>query len=442
MPAPAPKRYPWQRKRLRLILLLLLPVAAIVAYAAYRVQITQEVRERIAQLEDTGEPTDIRALEALQEVVPDDQNAALLYQQALQQLQVPSGEESAQLPIYAEIQLERDQPLPENVTRILHELIQRNEPALQLLDHAAALPKSRYSLAEGNGDLSVPDLPQFLEAAKLLGVRAVLAAEQGDAPLAARSLSALLTINRSLGVAPAVTAQLTRFDIIDTFEASLERVLNRIQLLPPDLQQLRQNILALEMKEGIRRALAGNTVYGLDRMTHYDGDAFVQWSGILDRNALSFLQIVQDAQDLIDLPPARAAEEWQKINQRQRMRGMFLMQRDLNQLFFSWAKAVTQLATAQTALAIEEFAGAHGAPPRTLADLPQELGPAPQDPYNPESTIKYTYQDGSFSVYSLGPQEAQKEEGAPFRRLRRPVVSPEDLVLQVTRWKSPPLAPS
>lgn len=436
MPARTSKRYSWQRKRLRMLLLLLFPLVLLVGYMVHRANTAQQVRDAIAALEAAGAPVTLDALLEAQPAVPKEENAAVLIQALLAQLTPLSPEELRELPIHPNTPFDITAPYPEAVLRRLTAFTQFNRRRIQDLREAAKRPESVYALEPDHFTLRLPHAEHWptLEAIEAANVRA--SAEAGSGLHVGLSLISVLALGESLREAPVMSLQNMRFQSIRMFKHSLERALNRIEVPPRQLEQLLERVRQIDLGHGLELGLNGYRASVIAFLPQIEDRPFMQWSGVLDRNMLVYLEMMERGLEAARRTPREGSEAWQRVlNQYNRRAGFLGMdeQRHVHRVFADWPVLTTQLAVIETTLAVELHRARTGALPERLQDIDPEILPeVPPDLYT-GGLIQFHVLDGGYTVFSVGPEVAQD----PVLPQRPGAVSPADIVLKVLRPAPP-----
>ncbi|MBI2435072.1 MAG: hypothetical protein HYV26_19625 [Candidatus Hydrogenedentes bacterium] len=458
------RRYPWQRKRLRMLLILSLPTVLIAVYFVYRGQLTAQVREQLDALRAASLPTNVEELQAWRPMPPDAENAAFLIVQALQQIQPLSPDEASGLPYYSGVGVSRRRPgpfppdpaggpselsatvyapvdpYPPEIRARLLAVLKKNLGSLQLLHQAAVLPESKFRL--DLSDLFQPSLTQLERwdaGERLLSAQASLTAETGNRAQTSKSLLSLLAYAESLRNEPASFAQVQRLETLNQFCTVLERVLNRTDLRANDLQRLLEAVSKVSLAEGIRLGLAGDRALSLSFQERM-GSPFMHITGFLDRMTLGILEGAAIIIEMAEKDPAAAQRQWDDWIDSDWDQFRFLVRQEAFQVFARWPAAAARLAAARAALGVELYRAQHGgALPEYLEMLQPDLfSELPGDPWA-AGPLKYRLLNPGYVVYSVG-EDGIDQEGAvtapesspePGRRKRR--ASTPDIGMNILR---------
>ena len=452
------KAYPWRRRRWRLLLMLVLPVALVVALVAgIRWHLTNKVEARLDMIREAGFPASCEELDAWYPSVPEDENAAPLYQRAREACVLEPSEEDFKalpffwgqekaLPLTADEDLGLSQPYPEATRTRMSEVLAANALAFDLLHQAAALPRCRYPV-----DLAHPKQTRFhllvwcRQAARLLCLRAVMAAEEEDPAVASEALCDALAAARSLKDCPDMVVQLVRGACHRIVHEALMRVLNRTQLTALQAGRLAEALAAEVDPESAIRGYAGERCMNIQhfmglkpihlsealahgvrrgprqlrqvrRVTY--SIMHVAGGGILE--GLHYLDLMDEYIAATRLPRHKGLEVCNSIEERigwnpkydESSLSLLIPWRSLQ----GFAHSEAALHNAMTALAVERYRLDKAALPESLGVLaPDYLEAVLMDPFDGQP-LRYKKLDAGYVVYSVGMNK--KDDGGLIAKHR------------------------
>ena len=214
----------------------------------------------LAEAHELGLATNLEELEAMRPaVVPDDQNAALVYVKAFDAFtDTKEVLEEGKVPIVsiAEAPDEPREPFGEEMLAASREFLERQSPALKLLSEASHLPESSYP-SKITDSPYMPHLKQVREAARLLAVAAWTEAESSNGDAAVERIREGLAVAGSLDGEPLLTSRLTASVCRGVAVEGLTRVLARshpsdgaLAALQADLRQSAERLTFDGIVEG------------------------------------------------------------------------------------------------------------------------------------------------------------------------------------------------
>ena len=254
------------------------------------------------------------------------------------------------------------------------------------------------------------------------GLKALLAADQGQPELAARSVESSLALARSAADDPLLISLLVRISCHATAIDSLERVLSRGPVSDAELRAPAQAVQQAEDREGLTRALVGETCYGssvfhsLPSSSGGPGEPspVVFWllhaSGLWDVEHAAYLKMMGEgiAASGKPLPERFAAFQLEDTGEREdELPWWYFLTRLLASAFDRVAEEdavhIARVRAARAGLAVERYRLATGELPARLDDLvPEYLDAVPADPIDGKP-LRYKKLDKGYVVYSIGP---------------------------------------
>jgi len=235
-------------------LLALLGVLALVGYLFFHVAGGRRAESALALLKASGAPTTWE--EAIPPPIPDDENAAVLYELAFAHMQMPSSGTRDQDALYAHAYNDRSERArtAKRAARILAD----NAEALRVAAEAGKRPKFRP-----NGDWREPTLVwltreyhrRWRDLSLLARAQALLQADRGDTAAALQAWSTNVAMLNHLGSDPTLLGQLTRWSVVRLSHDSLRVLLQDSRLTPDDCRRAANDLARLDFSEAFIRAL-------------------------------------------------------------------------------------------------------------------------------------------------------------------------------------------
>lgn len=413
-----------------------------------------QLRQAYAAVTAAGRPA--TTAQIIPPKVPDTDNAALLYQSAALILKADKAGDKDSLHQLSD--LAAAVLAPEADPKAAAELwMALQQPAavtaLAQLQEGAAKPACRYELDYSKGAaLLVPHLNDLRCCSRILAAAAVLQANHDNAAGAWENVAASLRLANALQTEPLLISQLVRIAQAGSALQALERVARQAPPSPAQAAQLDELLARLDDVKPLalamdgERLLLGEWCYNLplseQRTLLNIGDnggtpalaALVFW-----RLLAPLVQADHAAYIGLMLEQTRRCEQPVYAPQGKPLETLFqeiprycVMTRLLTPALGSCAKRFAEMQArvrlARLGLAIQEYRGARGVWPASLAELSSPSAPeAAIDPFTGQP-LHYRQQDGGVLLYSVGP-DGQDDGGKP-QRPRKAAGKPEpsDLV--------------
>jgi hypothetical protein len=377
-----------------------------------------------------GYPATSAELEAWYPAVPEAENVALIYTNALGMLTNSSGPitnftDKTWLPRVGE-------GLSADELRELRAVLAENQAALGLLCSAPASGRSRYPIRLEDGFLvTLPHLAHMKTAVSLLTAEGLMYATEGKAEKATQAFLVASRVADSLADEPVMVSQLVRYSTWSILLPRLEAVLSLTAFSDGQLASLQTAVAGAERPQAAARAWAGEQACGLSvfndrkameaalfgfqnsRTSPRDlrTAAFLSLfrvSGLLARDKAFYCETMQKHLAALVLPyPARFVAA-QHLGTSPNVTNRFyvfsaMLLPALSKIHTRETEHLARVRVAAAALAIERFRVAHGG---ALPERLQQLAPglcqtAPTDPIDGQ-TLRYKTHGTSYAVYSIG----------------------------------------
>lgn len=393
-----------------MLLLVLLPL---IILSVAREKAERELAEALERLKEAGHAVTLREVERRYAYPPTDKNAALLFERAVESLEISDEVQQTLPPWGLDAWPELGEPLPPEWAPIARQLVEENAEAIRLFQEAAQLPNVRYPGDYTKGmELLIPHVGGLRGGARFYSFLSAWQADQEDWEEAATSLETLFAIGWSLRKEPTLIGQLTRIAISSIGCHAVERALARrtpsedfLARLHPVLVREGQDQFLL--KTGLEGELAfGNHAFEMVRddprgiADLVDGGSefgflahVMSWgyafSGFLARDQILYLEIMKDYLEFAGEPlPARLENALSVDELDQRISEgspaaivTAMMTPSIFRVMESEGLALARARLALILIALERFRADHGALPASLEELgPQYLEELPTDP--------------------------------------------------------------
>jgi hypothetical protein len=376
----------------------LLGILALAGLLAGRVWLDQVLEEERQTWREAGLPTTLAELDASY-AYPEGENPAPAYVEAAGLLMASfDPARYSELPIAGTLE---EPPFgtcwPEKtLDRVRRELFGRRDALEILLEERSAKP-ARYAgdFTEGWYTL-LPHLSSLPHAAKNLALYAALAAHEGEGEDAARALRASMRLVRSLEAEPMYISQIVLTKMLETTHDSVARVLALTPLPREEAETLQRICRDVDLAKGIRAAVAGETLTYVDFLLNEPMPSQVE--------AMNNLFAIVE---LLDTPYPERIERFAAIyptwkSKKERLSVLPEISRLWRDVFIVEAGGIARLHTMRAALALDQYAQAHGAYPESLdALVPGFLDAVPEDPQTGNPLI-YRLEESGCLVYAFG----------------------------------------
>jgi hypothetical protein len=428
----------WRRAGRVMAVMLLVALAA---YVAVNVTGGRQIAVELGRIRAEGAPVSLR--EAAPPAIPEEENAAPIYDQAflaLPRLERSPGQ-SAELPprlanadgtVVTNLLSENPARRARVTPRELEQALAGTDAALALARRAAAMPRCRFPIDwEAGAAALFPHYAKLRSLTRLLGGRAVLSAREGRPADAAADLEAMAGIAAHAGVDPVLIGQLVQYACLSHYGSALQQVMETASLDEADCRRLEARLSEIDLPARFARAVETERCFGLwafdtarrDRrlLAEAFGDRagppaglhaawvvlaepFLKWDEIAYLRLMS--RQVARARDARPLLPGEAdgpltettvdgRPPWFAVVSR-------LMLPALAQASAKRDAAVARLALMRAALALEACRAREGRYPVSLGEAERLLGRAlPRDPFT-ETPLRYQRRDAGYLLYSVG----------------------------------------
>jgi hypothetical protein len=482
-------------KRVLLVAAVVLGVL-VLAWVGGDLKFGHDLQAELAWLHAAGQP--VTLAEFGPQAVPDDQNAAPLYEQVLGI--TPQGDS---VPGAGSFPRDLEGPITSMTHRETQaEYLQRLAVALQRPEVAQAFDKLEEAslrpccvFAIPWGDYNVNrwgGLNRLQAAVGVLAGRAELECSRGNPDDALHWLAVGVRVARHAGAEPTLVPQLVRWSLLAVLERQAHPAVAALRSPGPGSQELQKALASLDLGADFAAAVRANPILaqeglrGLVRAGYSHPPAYVDsmwpwefrqrhaWTWILgnfgdrlrgqDRwwwpvadwvylsplgqpwrryDALCSLRCTEQVASLVNLPYAQAQPAGEALVRQQTAHALSaptaLHEARSSISFTKLAYTQANLALWRVALSLQDYKFAHGQYPASLADLQKTLDwTIPLDPFSGQALL-YRTEGAEFVVYSVGP-DLRDDGGKPPAGGDWRLDEPGDIVWG-SEWHTPPPAP-
>lgn len=424
----------------------------LVCFAVWRIQLRREINARIAAIRAQGLPTDWEELSKWPKEVSDDENAALIYTNAIAHLHPDSilGGYFLDLPL-------RSENMTAEMRVAISMAVETNHVAMEIARTASGRSKARYPINHLEGpNALLPHLGGLKNLVWLEEFDAILKAEAGDSIGAAKAVENSIAIAQSLDGEPVLISQLASASMLMITCESLKRVLSDAQLSDESLIRLSAQLSSAEATNRFMTGLIGERALYMEfiRLAQDDVRQMIKiadlrasdeektelpsrnpgfvWRalGFFERDRAFFLRAMETNLAIARMqPPASLAmtNEIERIETKAR-KGFYILSSlllpSLSHTASRDAHTRANLRTALASVAIERWRLSHnGSLPDSLNVLvPSFLPAVPVDPYDGQA-LRFKKLARGYIVYSIG--QNKEDDGGKERPARTVKLSPE-----------------
>jgi len=401
------------------------------AYAVWLHTLTCELADVKRELRNAGIPTTFEELNEAYPAVPDNENAALLYEGAFaaarfdfDQLGVDwglvmgGGGATCGPP---------GRPLPEDIFAETAKYVDMNAEALRLCAEGARFTRCRYSIELDSQHIRAPP-PSHLGKtgvlAGLLRARSLIQAEREQYNESVESLCNGIALANSLRNEPLTVSQLICLHHRHTALRGVEWIINKTQLSEAQLELLSDKVATFDDRGLIKLCFASEQVsvpaYFGDAMRGEGASAEFMYKTFIfsPRERLRLTKTLKQMYDLhkLELPDAlRESRRIQAEVDPEPGRLTFLPQAIITAFVEKNARLTARSRCLRTALAIERHRLKHGRPPGALEELvPDFLEELLTDPFDGKP-LRFAKREVRFtwSVSRARQKEASGERRSP-----------------------------
>jgi len=400
----------------------------VISFVVWRVDLAHDVNAKLQAIRAAGLPTSGAELNAYYPAVPDNENAALVMNQAFVLMRNYPDSRSNEVNWFR--LPGRGQQMTNEQIQLLTGYVEMNSNALAKMAGALKLTKSRYPVDFSPGfETLLPHLDTIRELSLLDEYRAVLAIDSGQPTNADASIKEILRMARTLDEEPALISQLVRFSLVRIGIVTLEDRLNAGKLSDAELANLANVFAQQKETHFIARGLIGERAMvvpffrtsfaKLKQLSNFEApqaespapqrpSLFLKTTGFFERDLFFYLGAMETNIFFANLPPPQnlaitnVSEKMAWDARKHYCIISALLLPAISSSLTREADGFARMRLATTALAIERFRLAHGRLPENLNELmPQFLSAVPIDPFDGQP-LRYHRLAKGYVIYSVG----------------------------------------
>jgi hypothetical protein len=231
--------------------MLLLALTGIAVHLLLAISWSARVNRKLVEIRAKGEPATFADL--VPKPVPDDQNAAVLYEQSFAFLQIPQYRPMQSDPFmdfFSDRKLaakDRDALIPE-----LRKVVAKNARALALAEAATHRPQCVFPHNwKAGGYAGLPDCRALSQVAQLFAARSAVKAHDGDIGGSVDDIILSLRVAQDAGKVPG--AFFIESGVLSCSTMGLRESLRRLELSPEQSERLYRELDAIDLQPGLVR---------------------------------------------------------------------------------------------------------------------------------------------------------------------------------------------
>lgn len=440
------------------IALVLLIADAIIMGSAHR-----GIEAELARIRARGEPVSCAELGG--PPIPDEWNAALLYEKAFQMIKTPPMSNQVKFldDLYSSVFCSTCRTSKQTVDK---DKIEKTRSALKQLEglfavveEASRKPACRFRIDWKSGPGALfPHYTNIREISRLAALGAILSAESNDPNSATRFIRLAVALEESIKDEPVLIGCLVRRAVLSITLSALRQVLETCDLTENQAKQLFDVLGQIDMWHAYKNAIVGERAFGLwcfDAARSDPGGIGSLFGGsggtnkplsvatntvyrlfAGSRDELSYLSFMRRQIELADLSYREIKRKRIRMPDENDVPRYAFLTRMVAPIFGTRMMlfrdlSIAEIAVARAALAMEAYKARFGSYPNSIIELKKGLGlKLPLDPFS-GSDLKLRLQKSGYVLYSIGP-DLKDNNGTPFSR-PGDYTSPGDIVWSKAR---------
>lgn len=408
---------------------LVVVVLALLGWSIYAGRVNTQLAQIQNEIRARGEPLTAKELAALHSLPAGETDKTALLLAIIAKIETEEFEQAAmELPLVGHgedppASLSDDWPEHDQVRAFL----QDQAELLAEIESAALAPgEVRFSIAFEEHAWAASDYLQFIRiASRMLWLKALSAAVNGDDDLAFQSIHGMYELARSIESEPVLLSQLHLASRHESASEAISQCLPHTDWTDEQLQQLIDHCLRRDWRDNLRLGLLGERAFGELILTDPEVLANDGWNETLVADDRRFqLEYWTEMLDLVELEFPEIEQEALRMNEEldaefetKTQFRIYSMQMLIapTGVTRSFAQAQARDRATAVQLAIERYRKQHGKRPETIEQLtPDFLPEVPVDPFNGEP-LRYIAGPEETLVYSVGPN--MKDDGGDYESL-------------------------
>ncbi len=385
-------------------------VGAIILMAAHRARLRESVEREIARIRASGAP--VTATDLAGDPVPDDQNAAIVYQDIFNAIETRTSYNSD---VISDIVPSDQRVTSPEVWKRARQVVSDNEDLFARVEEAVSRPHCKFRVDWRKGyDVPRPHLYQMRELARFLTARAVVRARDGDIDGAVRTVALCFQVSQSIKNEPELIGQFVRVAIIKIAAGGVRQIIEAAPIRRAQAEQLFDVLADIELRSGFVRAFEGERALGMWRFSEIRAGRNVMDA---PRHLLGALSLYDE--ELYHLDLMQKQIDAARLPYHQMKASKSVLDPMFTRTLAARSVGQAHVALTQLFLALEAYRGRFASYPPSLDDVRAKLGwKLPDDPFSGKDLIYKPENDG-FTIYSIGPDlidsggRPQAESGEP-----------------------------
>ena len=223
-------------------------------------QAKQELEGELEKIRAAGEPMTLE--EIIPPEVPDEENAALLYQKAFEKLDLSAEDKDVLGDLLSSMARPPRREAPP--MQAIEQIVAKNAAAIALLEKAAQWPKCRFPVNWSAGaDAEFPHYPKLRTCARVLAAEVVLEVRRGEASEALDTVQVGLAMCEAIRDEPTLISQLVRYALVQMLLRPLHVVLEQDVVPTASCRGLFDYLQRMEFMQSFVHSLWGERVMNI-----------------------------------------------------------------------------------------------------------------------------------------------------------------------------------
>jgi hypothetical protein len=411
-----------KRKKLKISrIVLLFFVIVVIVLIFYRINLRRKLDSRLKGIRAEGYPVTFDELNEWYSIPAGLENSAYIVLDAMDFYNEPN--EINSLPVMSSAKLpNRTETMSQEMKKIISQFLSDNQKSLDLLHKTIDLENSCYPVDFSLGiGTRAPHINNMRRMAQLIQLEAVLASEEKKTDAAVKSIKSILGVAKSLNKEPITASQAICIACNGNAVTSFEYAMNRVAFSDEQLIELGKAFRKAENLNGILNSFLGERCVVLDILMHpssfyFDQKAAVAFPpvlfaykvlGVNERDATIFLDQVDEAMEVCNLPADKRLEAAKTLNEKiAGITAEHVLLHHTMPLFGNMIivdlRSIARLELAQTVIAVQRYRLRNDRLPDSLDNLvPDYLETVPLDPFDGKE-LKYKKLEPGYIIYSIG----------------------------------------
>lgn len=418
---------------LLVVVCLVLAIYTVLRVVSPFINTSGKINAEIAKIREKGEPVTLSQLEP--PPVPDNENAAIIYEKAFQLIKTPQGKKDFEI-IGEFISLEngkRDAKLWAQAK----DAVNRNKEIISLIKEAQKRPKCRFPVDWSKGWCAeYPHLAKLRDLARYLSADILIKAKNGNMDDVVNSLLLQIRLSESVKDEHCLIPLFVRIAIDKIMSRSVYESLSYGNLNEAQAEKLYIAISKFEYNSALIKALYGERVFGISMFQYVSqngpgvpgGKGSYPASGkriqpkkmkIFESDEIYYLKYMAKQIENGDLSYREVKIKGINVGADPNIPKYAIFSRTLIPIFSGVHRtrdeAIADLAGIQTLLACQAYRDRYNAYPQTLNELKNKISwKLPEDVFSGKDMV-YKRQNNGFILYSVGP-DLKDDGGHPPKK--------------------------